>query len=910
MLNYNMKIKFTIPLLLLFSLVGLFAFDEVKDVFEDNPMNCDDCFSISDVSFSQVGPVGGGFPNVVSWDPNVEGTIYYGSDVGGTGKSINDGRDFVSAARGLGYQTSHDKIAALNAVDINGSTVIVGGTGFRTGGGEVISSVDGGETWTDDSSASSQSRDVSFSAQNSAAPLPTGRPRSTDPGLIQWISGSTWVAGTYDNGIWITYDDRKNWSRLDDFVGDVHVRTMVISPSEDNTFYVGLWGDASSIENKGLWRISLQDVNGELQFMGKDQIQGIPDVVESIVALGPRLYIACGRFGVRRYVPHNGNLSDITGPIGTSVMSTAIHGFADTFNTDRVVVGTADGQGDIWLSDDSGATWTNTTDNGVNAIPWGGTEELLVFRTHSSWQLGRNNCDVATIQVSPHNPENWVVCSTSAIWTTNNSGEDWQPANGFQILTFRDADTSPTGTIAVGNVDHDALVSNDGGDSWTPIGFGGVTVAHAVEFSPDGTELAIANNERDNNIEGAKLGVASSPDTPSSPNLTELDNPLSPKRTTALAWVTFPGGTQRLITAVDDGGIQTFDRAAGSNTWANRQVRTEEFMESQANGGLRTSVVTDGARNTFIYDRRSGVWRTTNWGVDWTNILPTNAGQDQGYLAYDELRDKLYISTPNQVLRIDDATTSTATQNISFPQSNPGAMALDPCGGLIVYANSLGANNPDTKLFRNDNPSDGGTWIDIADETFKRVTPLVVDMAISADGRIVMPTRGKGILISEPLFNTLPEPDLNLSVSILPNNGITGERPMRVVIDVREVAGDCTDSDEDIFVTLTANPNFNFEWEPSATQIAGESDIENSLWIFDESLSGSGLLVWRRAKDANDRIIPIEGNSISKIGLFGVWDAGASGGESTFTASILNGSGSDLNDANNIDSGVINFRPE
>ena len=744
-----MKITFEASLTLLFSLAILLAFDEAK------------AQSFPDVQFSQVGPVGGGFPNVVTWDPNKKGWIYFGSDVGGTGISKDYGKSFVSAAAGLGYRTSHEKIATLNAVDVgNDKTIIVGGTGYRGTGGEVISSSDHGTSWVQDST------DVKFSAQNSDGPLPGGRPRSTDPSLIQWISGSTWVAGSYKEGVWISNNDRKDWTRINAFRGGVYIRAMVKSPIDPNAFYVGLWGDDSGVENKGLWRITLTRTNQGFELGDAEQVQGIPDVVESIVALGSRLYIACGRFGVRRYVPRNGNLDDITGPIGTSVMSTAISGVKNRWNTDRIVLGTAAGQGDIWLSEDSGSTWVNTTDSssqfrqsaGVNvsAVPWNGDEELLVFQTHRNWRLGRERCDVAAIQVSPDKPDTWVVCSTSAIWTTEDAGKNWQPANGFQILTYRDVDISPTGTIAVGNVDHDALVSTDNGAHWTSIGFGRVTVAHAVEFSPDGSELALSNNERDNNEERSRLGVASSPATPSSPSLVEIniseldettDDSMSKKRVTGLAWVAFRGGTQRLIAAVDNGGIQTFDRSGNNTEWNNGKVRTTEFMGEQRNGGLRTSVVTDGKKNTFIYDRETGVWRTTNHGVSWTEILATPAGEDQGYLAYDKQNDKLYISTPDEVLRIDNARSSSRTVDLEFPQDNPGAMALDPFGGLIVFAKST-KESPDVKLYRNDNPSAAGQWQDIADETFKSVAPVVSDIAVSSN-RIILPTRGKGILISE-----------------------------------------------------------------------------------------------------------------------------------------------------------------
>ena len=688
------------------------------------------------IGFSQAGPVGGGFPNVVSWDPNVPGKIYYGSDIGGTGRSTDYGKTFESVGRGLGYQESHQKIAVLNAVDVNGSTVIVGGTGFKGIGGEVISSTDGGDSWHHDSS------NISFSAQNSNAPLPTSRPRSTDHSLIQWVSGSTWVAGTYDDGVWISTNNRASWSRLNVFNGDVHVRAMAMSPDDPNTVYVGLWGDASSIENKGLWEIS--NLNGS---PSASKVSGIPDVVESIVVLGNRMYVACGRFGVRRFVPSNNNLSDITGPIGNSVMATAIHGAQGEWDTDRIVVGTAEGVGNIWVSEDSGSTWTNTTSSGVSISPWGSNQNLIVFETHRNWVLGRSNCDVASIQVSPHDPDAWVVCSTSTIWTTDDAGATWKPANGFQILTFRDVEINPTGTIAAGNVDHDVVLSIDGGLQWEAVGLGGVTVGHGLTFSPDGSELAFGNGERDNNIEGGKLAVASSPNTPLSPNLNEINNPAAPKRIIGLAWVDLPDGTERLVTAIDDGGIRTLDRSNGN--WVNWNTRTTQFMGPQDNGRLRCSVVSNGGSTIFVYDRETGVWRSTDYGESWVRILATPAGEDKGYLAYDSANDRLYISTPSAVLRIDDATNSSATTNLLVPANSPGAMALDPSGRLLVFAEPENISNSDTALYRNENPeTNQNSWIDIADNTIKRVVPPVTDIDVSEE-YIVLVTAGKGMLVSE-----------------------------------------------------------------------------------------------------------------------------------------------------------------
>ena len=715
--------------------------DNDNDGVNDNSDDTDDMVG-GVISFSQVGPVGGGFPNVVTWDPNVPGKLYFGSDTGGTGRSTNYGKDFESVGRGLGYEKSHEKIAALNAVDVNGSTVIIGGTGFKGTGGEVISSTNGGDSWHHDSS------NISFSAQNSNAPLPTGRPRSTDPSLIQWVSGSTWVAGTYKDGVWISTNNRADWTRLNVFNGDVHVRAMAMSPDDPNTVYVGLWGDASSIENKGLWEIS--NLNGT---PSASKVQGIPDVVESIAVFGNRMYLACGAFGVRRFVPSTNNINDITGPIGTTVMSTAIHGVAGESNTDRIVVGTAEGDGAIWMSEDSGSSWTNTTSSGVAINPWGSSEDLIVFTTHGSWVLGKSNCDVASIQVSPHDPDAWVVCSTSAIWTTDDAGTTWRPGNGFQILTFRDVEISPTGTIAAGNVDHDVVLSVDGGSQWKAVGLGGVTVSHGLTFSPDGSELAFGDSERDNNTEGGKLAVASSPDTPSSPDLNEVNYPAGPRRIVGLAWVDLANGTERLVTAIDNGGIRTVDRTNGS--WGNWNTRSTALMGAQDNALLRCSVESNGGAIIFVYDRKTGVWKSTDYGEGWTRILTAPAGEDRGYLAYDSTNDRLYIATPSAVLRMDDASSSNATTDLSVPTNGPGAIALDPSGRLLVFAEPESANNSDTALYRNEKPeTNQNVWIDIADSTIKQVVPPVTDIDASNE-YIVLVTAGKGMLVSE---NDAPNP--------------------------------------------------------------------------------------------------------------------------------------------------------
>ena len=83
------------------------------------------------------------------------------------------------------------------------------------------------------------------------------------------------------------------------------------------------------------------------------------------------------------------------------------------------------------------------------------------------------------------------------------------------------------------------------------------------------------------------------------------------------------------------------------------------------------------------------------------------------------------------------------------PANSPGAMALDPSGRLLVFAEPENISNSDTALYRNENPeTNQNSWIDIADNTIKRVVPPVTDIDVSEE-YIVLVTAGKGMLVSE-----------------------------------------------------------------------------------------------------------------------------------------------------------------
>jgi len=863
-------------------------------------------------SFFNGGPNGGGYPNVATWDPNNPGVVLIGTDIGGISKSTDYGKTFLPSRRGLGWEDSQAKVSCLKAHDLgSGQSIYTAGTGFKGVGGEVMSSTDYAVNWTVDSA------DISFSGQNSNAPLPTGRPRSTDPNLILRLASGRWVAGTYDADFWRSVDDRANWTNLNLFTGTVHVRTMCQDPQDANAVYVGLWGDDASIPNKGLHHVT--NLNGTASI---SKISGMPDVVESLVTCGTRIYAACGTFGVRRletsgasgsytydggtgtagpvneshqtlldgfrdltleidierpnwtttgdliaqwdtgstaeqvirlgvesatqlrwrmrdsagslfsklitWTPpanntqhlfrienrsdgtgelfidsvsastwsHNIDLAglasqttttgltlgqsgdtvyaasietdvggggggtvitNITGTIGTSTTCVAVDAVEGSgASTDMVLIGTANAVGGrVYRSSNGGGTWTNTTASGVSNVVWNSTEVPLALADHGNWALNGTACDVSCVAISPHDPDAWIATSTSIVWCTVNAGVTWRPAAGYQISTYRVCEVAPsTGHLAAGSVDHDVIITSDDGGTWDSIGVGGVTVTHALAFSPDGTEIAYADNERDNNTSGAECYVSSN--IPGAASGTNTGwNATTPgaagKRIIGLTWVILANGTtDRLIAAVDNGGIYTIDRATTTwGSWTNR-VPSGTAFGSQDNSGLRASVISNGTDMVFAFDREKGIWRSNNYGANWTRV--TNVASTEGYLAYDDANDRLYLTDNSAVRRINSASaaTSPTTGTDLGLRANEGPIAFGADGRLFAYSRPVNAGTPDCRFSYTDNPESATpTWVDITPDVMLRMGPQVHDLSVGqgSAGKIVMCTGGEGLII-------------------------------------------------------------------------------------------------------------------------------------------------------------------
>jgi hypothetical protein len=144
--------------------------------------------------------------------------------------------------------------------------------------------------------------------------------------------------------------------------------------------------------------------------------------------------------------------------------------------------------------------------------------------------------------------------------------------------------------------------------------------------------------------------------------------------------------------------------------------------------------------------------------------------------------------------------------------------------------------------------------------------------------------------------------DFNPSLSVIPSNGLSGQRDMLVTFNIKEVAGCVADTiSNSIRVVLPKVSQLGFDWNDFATSTSllntNVTGLSNSDWDFSEDVS---FWIWTYNK-------PTFGPyQISKVGFVGLWSSGPTGGKINFTINII--SGTEAGDVtNNLDQEVINF---
>jgi hypothetical protein len=207
------------------------------------------------------------------------------------------------------------------------------------------------------------------------------------------------------------------------------------------------------------------------------------------------------------------------------------------------------------------------------------------------------------------------------------------------------------------------------------------------------------------------------------------------------------GTTTVLLAAVDGAGVW---RKSGGG-WS----KVSSTAMGKTVGAKAASMAWAPASATvYLYDRVTGVWRSSDTGRTWIKIWskPSTAAQT-GHIAVDpENADRLYVSVGGTgVFRLDgamagsvDSGTLAAVPIGSF--ARPGPIAVSPGGTL--YVTELAGGEAGASLARSGDS--GETWEDLTDDAYRAAAGFPDELLVSDPGTVYMALDGNGVLIGRP----------------------------------------------------------------------------------------------------------------------------------------------------------------
>ncbi len=142
--------------------------------------------------------------------------------------------------------------------------------------------------------------------------------------------------------------------------------------------------------------------------------------------------------------------------------------------------------------------------------------------------------------------------------------------------------------------------------------------------------------------------------------------------------------------------------------------------------------------------------------------------------------------------------------------------------------------------------------------------------------------------------NAAGPPDLSTSLTILPTI-VHNLSNLVFIVDVLELNN--VDTEGNISVVISKDLRLSFEWDPALNEI-GPFTLQNELWTYDDS--NPSFHIW-----SSDLVL----NQLSNIsfGMEASYDPQNTTGQTNYTATILFGSGGEVNGSNNNDAETIQF---
>ncbi|HME08843.1 MAG TPA: hypothetical protein VKG25_17425, partial [Bryobacteraceae bacterium] len=467
--------------------------------------------------------------------------------------------------------------------------------------------------------------------------------------------------GAAEGGVWKTIDGGMNWTPLTDDQASLANGAIALDPTNPDIVYVG---------------------TGEENFAG-DSYYGA-GILKSMNAgqtwtniVGPFLRDKIGALAIR---PGNGQVllaSSLTGvwrsadaaqtwtrvlasSSGGPISATSVLFDPSAGGTAYAAIGAVHGNPDngVYKSTDGGLTWKRLTGSGAGQLPTRSVGRIELA-------IAPSNTDI--LFASIHDSSNDTLLG---IWKTTDAGQTWNQLEigpaliadwGQQLWYDNTIRVSPQDANVVWAGALGLYRSLDGGATWTALGFSGPDAAeihvdqHQLAFTPDGTELYIANDGGMYSTTG--ISATSPVWTNLNPTLaiTQFYPGLSvdPVNPSLLLGGTQDNGTQRysgnvnwLQVACGDGGYTALYPALSGVSYAACQeieiLRTDDGgsswvnatygIEQTDNSAFISPMASDPSNGQIVYFGTYRVWQSRDGSGKYAPISP-DLGANQGVLS-------------------------------------------------------------------------------------------------------------------------------------------------------------------------------------------------------------------------------------------------------------------------------------
>jgi hypothetical protein len=559
-------------------------------------------------------------------------------------------------------------------------------------------------------------------------------------------------AATFEQGVMRSDDDGATWTSLG-YAGHF-IRGIAIDPADPNVLYTAAYGE-------GIFKTTTASTDGTFTKLPTSLTK-----VEELLSVGSVLYAAAGPAGVQASTDGGATWSKLggssfpsAGPVWESIDGYELCGQTVLYaGADR---GSAKG---VIRSLDGGTTWTSLVADPTrihDEIGGPGGDHWWMF-AQASFLPGGSSFTASMVVVDPVDPPGGpciqhgvFVAGRSGIWRATDGGVDWYPMMtglGVSIVRAVAFDPAAPNRLFAGMADWVHLYSTDGGTHVVQKRPRGGNTAFDVEFNPGLVpgRVYVASGSPSANVGGE---VFSNPNPATSGWTSEgLAAVAHGARPLAIA-VRQVSGVRVLVVATEGNGIW---RKQGS-TWTHVSTAAMAGFEGTRAASMvwtagGSSTCLNGNGCIYLYDHRSGVWRSNDMGKTWTRIwVQKSSGMHTGFVAVDPSSPTtLWVSVGGVgVFRLSGANVGTvgAGQIVPVPVgpfAAPGAIAVS---SGTLYVATVAQGGP-AELYRSDDQ--GANFVPAGDALWAGAAGYVYDLEVAPNGDLYAALNGDGLLRGTP----------------------------------------------------------------------------------------------------------------------------------------------------------------